>query len=241
MKIFVFSDVHANIYSLKAIENCEDFVSADKRYFLGDFVTFGPHTEDVVNWFKNKDVKCVIGNNDSYIVNGLLDCEKAEKSKHKLRHLDDVKNELSLDSFNFIKNQPKEYAETFMGKKFLFTHYAWESETEVKDDPRNLNDNIVKTAFSHINCDYIFYGHIHVPTKYVDGNKNMFGVGSCGTLYPAKYLVINIDSDIVVERKNLNYDVESFKKDLGKCEDFSRQYFYSIIEDELNMAETWKQ
>lgn len=241
MKIFVFSDVHGNKHVLNAIKNNSDFITADEVYFLGDFITFGPNTEEVVSWFRNKNIKCVIGNNDSYVVNGLAKEESKEKSKAKLKHLEDVYNELSSESVDFLKSLPKQYEAVYGGKKFLFTHYAWGSNTEVKDDPTNLNDTTVINAFNDVIYDYIIYGHIHVPTTYKVGNKNLIGVGASGTLYPANYLVININNNIDIKRKLLKHDVESFKADLSKCTDKSRQFFYSIIDEELSMAERWKQ
>ena len=238
MRIFIFSDVHGDIYPLKELEGNKDFIDADLKIFLGDFVTFGPHSDEVVQWFKSrKDIICLIGNNDSYVVNGLTDEERKEKSKEKLEHLSNVKNELSADSIEYLVTLPKEYELNVGNKSILFCHYNWESDNEVCIEPKTPED-ITTTieSFKGRDYDYIFYGHVHIPSEQIDGNKKMYGVGSFGVLYPSRYVVFDTD-DFSVTRCKMNYDKNSFIQDLSNVHDESRQFFYSIIDEELASAD----
>lgn len=239
MKIFVFSDVHADIYPLYELDKCADFVNADLKVFLGDFITFGPHSEKVVQWFKGRnDIIQVLGNNDSYVVNGLSKYEEEEKSKSKLQHLDIVLGELSDSSIAYLKSLPKEYEINVDGKSILFTHYSWESDTEVCIEPKSPYDTTTTIeAFKDRKYDYIFYGHVHTPSTQFDGDKKLYGVGSFGVLYPARYTTLDTEKNFEVTRKKLIYDKDSFIKELGEVHDESRQYFYSIIDEELASAD----
>lgn len=238
MKIFVFSDVHGDKYPLLELENCSDFVTADKKIFLGDFVTFGPHSEEVVQWFKaREDIVCLMGNNDSYVVNGLQEEEKLDKSKEKLAHLSNVESELTNESIEYIKSLPKEYEINVDGKTMLFCHYNWETDTEVCDEPKDPFDTTTTIrSFKGRDYDYIFYGHVHIPSTQIDGSKKLYGVGSFGVLYPSRYIVIDTDN-MNITRKKTTYDKEKFIRDLGAVQDESRQFFYSIIDEELASAD----
>ena len=241
MKIFVFSDVHGDKYSLEALDGNSDFVNADMRIFLGDFVTFGPHSEEVVQWFKSRnDVMCLIGNNDSYVVNGLTDEEREEKSKQKLDHVAIVRNELSDSSVEYLQSLPKEYEMNIDGKSVLFCHFNWESDTEVCIESATPEDKTTTVeSFKGRDYDYIVYGHVHTPSTLYDGNKVLYGVGSFGVLYPGRYTMIDTTNGFSVIRKKMSYDKDSFIRDLSNVHDEARQYFYGFIDEELASADMY--
>ena len=240
MKIFVFSDVHGDKYALHALESNEDFLSADMRIFLGDFITFGPHSEEVVQWFKSRsDIICLLGNNDSYVVNGLTELERLEKSRAKLEHMDVVRQELSDDSVQYLQSLPKEYELHITGKSILFCHFNWETDTEVCDESKTPEDKVTTVqSFKGRDYDYIVYGHVHTPSTLYDDNKVLCGVGSFGVLYPSRYTVINTDDFSFVRHKAV-YEKEKFIADLGAVNDEARQYFYSFIDEELSSADKY--
>ena len=95
MKILVFSDIHGNKYALQSLIDSEDFKSSDLKVFLGDFIALGTQTNEVVDIIKSNDIISVLGNNDSYVVNGLSKEELREKSSGKIEHMSIVKTELS--------------------------------------------------------------------------------------------------------------------------------------------------
>ena len=66
MKILLFSDVHANIDALQALESAEKHW--DEAWFLGDMVDYGFHPHEVIAWMREHEVKAVMGNHDRRLV-----------------------------------------------------------------------------------------------------------------------------------------------------------------------------
>lgn len=236
MKILVFSDIHGNKYALQSLIDSEDFKSSDLKVFLGDFIALGTQTNEVVDIIKSNDIISVLGNNDSYVVNGLSKEELREKSSGKIEHMSIVKTELSKENIEYLQSLPKYYEINEGGKSILFCHYAWESDTEVKDDPIYRFDGTIEKVFKEYNYDYIIYGHIHTPYRTRDKGKVIYGVGSTGAMYPGRYIMINIDSGRVnIKRKFIDYDYKSFKEDMSKFTDRSRKFFYHILDREFGV------
>ena len=65
MKILLVSDVHANIFALRAIERTERW---DEVWCCGDLVDFGPFPVEVIRWMRDHHARCVRGNHDAHVL-----------------------------------------------------------------------------------------------------------------------------------------------------------------------------
>ncbi len=65
MKALVISDIHSNMYALKAIWEREQ--DSDRIYCAGDLVDVGPFPKEVIAWVREQNVVCVQGNHDRQV------------------------------------------------------------------------------------------------------------------------------------------------------------------------------
>jgi len=66
MKTLVLSDIHSNMVALEeiwAVERDSDLVIC-----AGDLVDYGPYPKEVLDWVRSKNVACVQGNHDAWVV-----------------------------------------------------------------------------------------------------------------------------------------------------------------------------
>lgn len=66
MKILVISDIHSNIYALRAVWERES--DADLVVCAGDFVDYGTTPKEVIAWAREHDVRGVCGNHDRHLI-----------------------------------------------------------------------------------------------------------------------------------------------------------------------------
>ena len=65
MKILLLSDIHANIFALRAIEQAEAW---DEVWCCGDLVDCGPFPMEVIRWMQAHNARCVRGNHDAHVL-----------------------------------------------------------------------------------------------------------------------------------------------------------------------------
>lgn len=217
MKILVYSDVHGNKYALEKLQKTKDYKSSDLRIFLGDAFAVGPYPNECMKAiFETGDI-FLLGNHDSYCAYGLPVEEYAYFKADKIEHQKYMRNKTLPEYVDRLRSVPKDYYLKAMNKTFYFTHYAWETDKLVMDDPDEPHEPTTKTAelFKNIDADYIFFGHNHSPAKFELNGKKFVCVGSLGMKYPGNYIVINIeDEHVEIERKKIYFDVEKIKSDM---------------------------
>lgn len=229
MKILVYTDVHGNLYALNKLQHSKDYNDADLRVFLGDAVMMCPYPNECLeNIWKSGDL-FLLGNHDSYCAYGLPKEEFAYFKADKKKHQSYMRKKTLHKYIEKLKTMPKDYIFEIDDKKFFFTHYAWETEKLVMDDPDDPNAPTEKTGvlFKDVNADYIIFGHNHKPAQFDYMGKHFICVGSLGMKYPGHYIVINIEKGIVdIQRKILYFDVEKIKQDMLE-ENYPRAIGYS--------------
>lgn len=229
MKILVYTDVHANIYALKELQNSNDYKEADIRVFLGDAVMMCPYPNECLESIWGSGDVFLLGNHDSYCAYGLPEEEYPFFNADKRAHQTYMRNKVKKEYIEALKTMPKEYLIGVQGKKFYFTHYAWETDKLVMNDPDDLNIPTEKTGalFNGINADYIIFGHNHIPAQFDYQEKHFICVGSLGMKYPGNYIVINIEGGIVsIKREKIYFDVNKLKQEMLE-ENYPRAIGYS--------------
>ena len=211
MKIVVFTDLHGSFNSLKSLVNCEDFKTADKIIFLGDVVVGCSRSNECIDYLKKLDCICLLGNNDSYVVNHIPEVDKAEFSNEKLIMIEWMKAHITTENKEIIKSWQKDYKLNIYNKIFYFTHYAWEinnNDTNVVDTPQIKDVITRKEMFKDINADYIIFGHEHKTNYFIDKDKHYYCLGTIGLRNPGSYLVINItNNQIELNEKFIEFDI----------------------------------
>ena len=229
MKILVYTDVHGNKYALENLYKTEDYKSSDLKIFLGDAVMMCPYPNECLEKIWASGDIFLMGNHDSYCAYGLPVEEFQYFKADKRAHQTYMRNKTKQDYIEKLKTMPKSYYTEINGKKFYFTHYVWETERLVMDDPDDPDTPTIKSGFlfDNIKADYIIFGHNHSPSDFDYNNKHFVCVGSLGMKYPGYYIIISInDSEISIIRKTILFDVEKLKLNMIN-ENYPRAMSYS--------------
>jgi len=218
MKILVYSDVHGNKDALENLLQSEDYKNADKRIFLGDAVSFCPYPNECIEILKTSGDILLMGNHDYYCTFGISDDEKQNFNKEFLIHLDYIRNIVTSENKEFLKNLNQDLELKINDKKLYFTHFLWETNENLANNPdgRNKPSNLTAEIFDKkIDADYILFGHNHTPNKIEMNNKTFVCVGSLGVRSPANYIIIKTENnEIKIEQKQLNYNYKKVINDM---------------------------
>ncbi len=217
MRILIYSDVHGNKYALEKLQETSDYKNADMKICLGDAVMLGPEPNECLQDIYASGDIFLLGNHDSYCAYGLPEEEFAYFKQDKKDHQNYMRKKTSPEFIEKLKEIPKEYYFSCFGKTFYFTHYRWETEKLVMDDPDEPDAPTIKTAelFKDIKADYIIFGHNHKPADFSCNGKRFICVGSLGMKYPGSYVKITIDeTNINIKFKKIYFDVEKLKQEM---------------------------
>ena len=70
MKFCLYSDIHAQVPQLKAVQAAIDSKKADKEVVVGDLIMLGPQPAEVVDNIRSRpNTEVVVGNLDLWVVN----------------------------------------------------------------------------------------------------------------------------------------------------------------------------
>ena len=217
MKILVYSDVHGNKYALEELQKTQDYRTADLRIFLGDAVAMCPYPNECIEMIMNNNDVFLLGNHDSYCAYGLPKEEYPFFKEDKRQHQKYMRNKTFNSLKNKLKTIPKEYYVKHNGLNFYFTHYAWETDRLVMDDPDEPNCPTKNTArlFDNIKADYIIFGHNHKPNKFENNNKTFVCCGSLGMKYPGNYVLIETENkNVDIQHKQIDYNVKQLQNEM---------------------------
>ena len=204
MKLAVFSDVHSNIYGLKiALEDAKRN-NVDKYIFLGDYITDGYLSNEILDLVKLYGDYVIIGNRERYILN--YDSSRKEYKNYKT--ISCTYESLDIEKIEYIKTLKEEEYIEVNNYKILIIH-----GDKYFIDSDNLDfDSIIK---NHDDFDICLFGHLHFYSDVFYKGKRFINPGSVGI--PAdgpsyKYCILDIKDDYSVELRE--FDTKDSYQDL---------------------------
>lgn len=216
MKILVFTDVHGGLNSLMTLKETKDFQTADKIIFLGDVMFGGSRPNECIQFLKDNNIECILGNNDSYVTDHIPECDIYQFKGDKGGQLNWMKNELNEDNKKFINSWTKYITLNLNGKKFFFAHYPWEekdNDFSVVRIPENINIHSRTDMFKGIDADYYIFGHEHISSYLTSDNKHYYCLDSLSLKSPGSYLIIeNNYNNIELIEKYINFNIQEERR-----------------------------
>ncbi len=205
-ELAIISDIHGNLDALNAIMK---HLGKKSIYCLGDLVGYGANPNEVVEWVRENNVKCVMGNHEYAVVTG----DASWFNPDAQRAVFWTRSNLKRENFDFIKKLPKKMELKVDAVRILFVHGS-------PDDPifeyvlPDTHEGLFDYYLSKNNADVIGLGHTHIPFLYESDKGIIFNPGSIGQPRSndprACYAILTIDNnDVKVEHKLIEYDVES--------------------------------
>lgn len=222
MKYLIFSDLHGNQHVLNYIKNAVNYYKPETILFLGDVFGYYYGFKDCIDFLKEIDCICIMGNHDRYaqrILNGdykLLNqvSEKYGSGYNKLFE----ERQYYLNYLNQLKTN---HSITANNLKFFFVHGSTQDNLEGRIYPDS------KLSIDDFNdYDIIFSGHTHHKCiKYVNG-KLWVNVGSSGQPRDGQLpnFVVYDNENGSILFNSIEFDIKLINNDLIQNGDFGFGY-----------------
>jgi putative phosphoesterase len=209
MRILIFSDLHANLEALRALQQVEP--PPDAIFFLGDAVGYGPDPLACTVWLKQNAQVWVQGDHDAAAATNCV-CTSPEEwreTAHATRAMNRVL--LPASMLTYLDALPVTQTLERDGTRFHLTHRFMDV-----NDALTASDETLNALFDHANADVILFGHTHVPLLRRVGKHYLVNPGSLGQprhgLPSCTYAVWN-DGDLKIQ--HIDYDPRVTIQKLG--------------------------
>ncbi len=180
MKLAVISDVHSNLCALNLAIKDALKEKVDKFIFLGDYITDGACSNEVLDLVKKYGDYIILGNRESYILN--YSSEKKEFNNYK--PIASTYNILTKENLEYIKTLSKYQLINIDKYKILLIHGNGYKDTTT----------LIEKIYQQYDFDICLYGHFHIYKNTKFKNKLFISPGSIGQPVDGpfyKYLIID--------------------------------------------------
>ncbi|MDD3301100.1 MAG: metallophosphoesterase family protein [Proteiniphilum sp.] len=204
MKVLFISDIHANYSALKTIEN--QIIDSDLTICLGDIVGYHCHVNEVIEIIRKHDVKCILGNHDFYLLNGIGGITK--KINESVRFgLNIAERLITKDNLDWLNNLPINFGLRLDGTSVLCCHGSpWNPVHEYIYEDSEKIENL-----KSFNYDFIALGHTHRQYNVGDAPV-IFNPGSVGQARDFEGIVCTAELDTAnnkLEFRQFDYDFKA--------------------------------
>lgn len=206
MNVAIISDIHANIFGLRAVLG--DLSKVEKILCAGDITGYYPFVNEVIEELKENNVTSVKGNHDEYLIQGHAPYDATDIIKDSVKKMKDL---ISKENFEFIKALPGSLNITIDNKKIMMFHGSpWDYLNErIYPDYQNF------ARFSELETDVVILGHTHYPFIKKIEELTVVNPGSCGQPRDynlLSYTIWNTKDNTFVNRR-IDWNIEEFIKE----------------------------
>ena len=208
MKYAIISDVHSNVFALRAALSEIDKYKPDVILLLGDIVGNGFYPEETVSLVrKRKDIVCVKGNHDIFVC---LDLDEFPKEDTRLKMFRWQQKVLSEASKEFLSSLPRSVTYKDGKYEIVAFHYPMNKKGRFKDIIYMPTDNEVRELFSGLKGNVFLFGHEHPGSFPRLGDKYFLNFGTLGNFLEkdcARFGILDIDGGkLAYKAINAYYD-----------------------------------
>ena len=208
MRYAVITDVHANVFALRAALKEIDELNVDKIICLGDIVGGGAYPDETVQLIrKRKDILCVKGNHDMFAT---LDLKKMPAVDTRIKMFAWQQKVLTKSAKAFLEELPPRLTFDDCGKKIVALHYPKNQRGRFKDLIYLPSDDEVRELFKGLEGDVFLFGHEHTGSLTELDGKYYLNFGTLGNMLEkdcARYGILDVSEEKVVYKSfNAYYD-----------------------------------
>lgn len=200
MRILIFSDLHANLEALDALQRVE--TKPDALLFLGDAVGYGPDPAACLAWLRSNVTWAVQGDHDEAAAFGSECASPMEWRSVAEATCERAGALLSRNALDYLGALPPTRRLEIGGARFWLTHRAPEGL-----DLLTAPDTAWRSALEQNPADVFLFGHTHIPLLRRAGKAWAVNPGSLGQprhgLPSATYAVWE-DGDLRIQ--HIDYD-----------------------------------
>lgn len=208
MKYAVITDVHANVFALKAALEEIDKIKPDKILCLGDLVGGGAYPDETVQLIKKRgDILCVKGNHDMFAT---LDLSKLPPIDSRIKMFEWQQKVLTKSAKAYLEALPSKLEFEDCGKKIVAFHYPKNNRNRFKDLVYLPTNEQVEELFKGLEGDVFLFGHEHTGSQTEINGKYYLNFGTLGNMLEkdsAYYGILEITPEKVAYKSFIcNYD-----------------------------------
>jgi len=209
MKIAIISDIHSNYnYLVKVFESIKQ-QNVSAVYCTGDMIGYYDNPNDVINFIRDHNVHCVLGNHEEYFL-GTTDYNKEHEYLYGILKQRDI---VSIQNKIFLEELPKKIEISYNNDLISVSHSNPVVTERYYYNAKDIELNFLK------GYNYYIYGHTHIPLVAYYYGHCIVNPGSVGqprdyTSMPS-YALLDLDKKEVTIKK-INVDTYAYVKILEK-------------------------
>lgn len=225
IKIAVIADIHTNLLALNlALEDAKEN-NVEKYIFLGDYITDGEDSNDVLELVKQYSDYAIIGNREKYIL-------KYNKEKEKYNNYKTISytyNSLSKKSKDYIKKLKEHMIIKINNLRILLIH--GDIYLKKPNERKLFYDRIIE---NYHDFDICLYGHSHIYYDEIYKGYHFINPGSIGQPTDSstyKYCILNIDNTINVQLREFSVkeSFQEFEQKYKNTKYYKENYIWSNL------------
>ena len=198
MRYAVITDVHSNIFALKAVLKEIDELKPDKIICLGDIVGNGAYPDETVQFIRKRgDILCVKGNHDMFAT---LDLTRVSPLDTRVKMFAWQQRVLTKSAKTFLESLPDKLEFEDCSKKIVAFHYPKNNRGRFKDLIYLPTKEQVKELFDKLDGDIFLFGHEHTGSLTEIDGKLYLNFGTLGNMLEkdcAHYGILDVTEEKV--------------------------------------------
>ena len=213
MKLIFFSDIHGNNYAFNEfIKEVSSYKDEYTKIFLGDFIGYYYHPDEIIEYCRKNNIICLLGNHDQYFLHALegkINIESLVKTYGRSYEL--ALKSISDKNIEFLRKLDKARTIQSGKKKVYFCHGSPLNNLEGRIYP-DCDLSIFKNILEDF--DYIVTGQTHHKMVKSINSTVFLNPGSLGQQRDGRgcsYLILDLDKD--------TYDFHVVSYNIKKLED----------------------
>ena len=178
MRILIFSDIHANPWAIRAIE--QESGHWDHVLFLGDAVNYGPDPRGALAWLRDRRAIGVRGNHDQAVATGADPKASPAKQPLALAMRDWTHDQLDTDDLDWLVRLPITLTWEIAGCRLALVHATPSDPLYDYRVAPQASDHLLREITGAIKADVLLMGHTHRPFLRQLGKVTITNPGSAG-------------------------------------------------------------
>ncbi|MGV0830823.1 metallophosphoesterase family protein [Empedobacter brevis] len=167
IQIAIISDIHGNIVALNEVLADIKKKNISHVYCLGDLVDFAPWSNEVISFFRNNRIPCILGNHDERIAFDLpiipLTHHDDDETENRIQAINHSKQHIISEHKEWLSTLPYQLELVYkIGKsyqKILLVHASLDSNEEYVNESDEKREMYSKLKEKAINV--LVMGHTH--------------------------------------------------------------------------------
>lgn len=178
MKVLIISDVHANLWALRAV--VRDAGAVDYVLCAGDTVSYGPDPRAALDWLRERGAIAARGNHDHAVAFGADPKASPAKQPLALAMRDWTRSQLEAADVAWLARLPLRLTWEIAGTRFVVVHATPRDPLYDYHLRPDASEAFMQEITAGIDADVLVVGHTHWPLLRHHGELQTVNPGSVG-------------------------------------------------------------